>query len=76
MSVCVESDVLLPTEIHLIFVKACKATASSTVKECTAQFKPGRTCLEIDPREGRQKMVIHYPVSKQYDSGLSTFNGV
>jgi histone-lysine N-methyltransferase SETMAR len=49
---------LTPNEIHSKFIKVYgdSSTSFSTIKKWAAEFKRGRTSLEDDPREGRQKV--------------------
>jgi transposase len=48
---------LTPNEIHSKFIKVYgdSSTSFSTIKKWAAEFKHGRTSLEVDPREGRPK---------------------
>jgi transposase len=48
---------LTPNEIHSKFIKVYGDTFASfsTITKWAAEFKRGRTSLEIDPREGRPK---------------------
>jgi transposase len=48
---------LTPNEIHLkfIIVYGDSSPSFSTIKKWAAKFNRGRTNLEDDPREGRQK---------------------
>jgi transposase len=46
---------LTPNEIHSKFIKVYGdfSPSFSTIKKWAAEFKRGRTSLEVDPREGR-----------------------
>jgi transposase len=46
---------LTPNEIHSKFIKVYEDSSPSfsTIKKWVAEFKRGRTSLEVDPREGR-----------------------
>jgi hypothetical protein len=48
---------LTPNEIHSKFIKVYGDSfpSFSAIKERAAEFKRGRTSLEVDPREGRPK---------------------
>jgi transposase len=47
---------LTPNEIHSKFIKVYGDSSSfSTIKKWVAEFKRGRTSLEVDPCEGRPK---------------------
>jgi histone-lysine N-methyltransferase SETMAR len=48
---------LTPNEIHSKFIKfyGDSSPSFSTIKKWAAEFKRGRTSLEVDPREGRPK---------------------
>jgi len=48
---------LTPNEIHSKFIKVYgdSSPSFSTIKEWAAEFKRGRTSLEVDPCEGRPK---------------------
>jgi histone-lysine N-methyltransferase SETMAR len=48
---------LTPNEIHSKFINVYGDSSPlfSTIKEWAAEFKRGRTSLEVDPREGRPK---------------------
>jgi transposase len=48
---------LTPNEIHSKFIKvyADYSSSFSTIKNWAAEFKRGRTSLEVDSREGRLK---------------------
>jgi transposase len=48
---------LTPNEIYSKFIKVYGDSSSSflTIKKWAAEFKRGRTSLEVDPREGRLK---------------------
>jgi transposase len=48
---------LTPNEIHSKFIKVYRDSSPSfsTIKKWAAEFKRGRTSLEVDPREERPK---------------------
>jgi transposase len=48
---------LTPNEIHSRFIKVYgdSCPSFSTIKKWAAEFKRGRTSLEVDSREGRPK---------------------
>jgi transposase len=48
---------LTPNEIHSKFIKVYgdSSPSFSTIKKLAAEFKHGRTSLEVDPHEGRPK---------------------
>jgi transposase len=48
---------LTPNEIHSKFMKIYgdSSPSFSTIKKWAAEFKRGRTSLEVDPREGHPK---------------------
>jgi transposase len=48
---------LTPNEIHSKFIKVYgdSSPSFSTIKKWAAEFKRGRTSLEVDPPEGRPK---------------------
>jgi transposase len=52
---------LTPNEIHSKIVSVCgdPPPSFSTIKKWAAEFKRGRTSLEVDPREGRPKVQQH-----------------
>ena len=52
---------LTPNEIHSKFIKVYgdSSPSFSTIKKWAAEFKRGRTSLENDAREGRQKVQQH-----------------
>ena len=47
----------MPNGIHSKFIKVYgdSSPSFSTIKKRGAEFKRGRTSLEVDPREGRSK---------------------
>jgi transposase len=52
---------LTPNEINSKFINVFgdSSPSFSTIKKWVAEFKRGRTGLEVDPREGRPKMQQH-----------------
>jgi hypothetical protein len=52
---------LTPNEIHSKFIKVYGNTSPSfsTIKKWAAEFKRGRTSLEIDPHEGLPKIATN-----------------
>jgi transposase len=58
---------LTPNEIHSKFIKVYgdSSPSFSTVKKWAAEFKRGRTSLEVYPREGRPKSATTPEVIEQ-----------
>jgi hypothetical protein len=58
---------LTPNEIYLKFIKVYGVSSSlfSRIKEWAAEFKHGRTRLEVDPRVGRPKNATNPEITEQ-----------
>jgi hypothetical protein len=58
---------LTPNEIHSKFIKVYGDSSPlfSTIKKWAAEFKRGRTSLEVDPREGRPKSATTQDIIEQ-----------
>jgi len=58
---------LTPNEIHskVIKVYGDSSPSFSTIKKWAAEFKRGRTSLEVDPREGRPKSATTPEITEQ-----------
>ena len=58
---------LMPKEIHSKFIKVYgdSSPSFSTIKKWAAEFKHGRTSLEVDPREGRPNSVTTPEIIEQ-----------
>jgi histone-lysine N-methyltransferase SETMAR len=64
---------LTPKEVHSKFVEVYgdSSPSFSTIKKWAAQFKRGRTSLEVDPREGRLKSATTPEIIEQVHDMLS-----